>query len=275
MEKILNLLLSVLINDAANYIGSVFSDLSELTLHIENTLWGMTPGQMVTILNTLQKICLGLCIAMIIFKFLKKGFETYVLWTDGDADADPILLTTCFFKALATVLAFPIVYSFFTEIVALSAEKIRLACVVPSSGQITISVSAGLFNTIGVFIALIMLIALYVQFLKRGVELFILRMAFPFGCLGLLDSDKAMYKAMTQKLIQCGATVVIQVALSQIAFSLIFSGHPIIGIGVVSATLATPKFLQEFVIQGTSGNISGNMYQAVKIFQIVKSSISK
>jgi hypothetical protein len=31
-------------------------------------------------------------------KFLKKGFETYVLWTEGDADADPLLLLTNFLK---------------------------------------------------------------------------------------------------------------------------------------------------------------------------------
>nr|WP_242836692.1 conjugal transfer protein TrbL family protein [Clostridium sp. BNL1100] len=32
-----------------------------------------------------------MAVAMIILKFLKKGFEAYVLWTEGDADADPLL----------------------------------------------------------------------------------------------------------------------------------------------------------------------------------------
>ena len=37
-------------------------------------------------------------------KFLKKGFETYVLWSDGDADEEPIAILTNFFKAMACLL---------------------------------------------------------------------------------------------------------------------------------------------------------------------------
>lgn len=44
----------------------------------------------------IMPISYGVGISLIILKFLKKAFDIYVLWTDGDPDADPFLLLTNF-----------------------------------------------------------------------------------------------------------------------------------------------------------------------------------
>lgn len=45
----------------------------------------------VDLFQSLFDIVFGFGVSLIVLKFLKKGFETYVLWSDGDADEEPIL----------------------------------------------------------------------------------------------------------------------------------------------------------------------------------------
>ena len=47
----------------------------------------------------IMPISYGVGISLIILKFLKKAFDIYVLWTDGDPDADPFLLLMNFVRA--------------------------------------------------------------------------------------------------------------------------------------------------------------------------------
>ena len=293
MDKILEFLFTPIINDGAAWLGQMFKGLAMMTLFIENSLPTMVsnnavPGsnpelqQVANILQVamskLQILCLGMAVSMIVLKFLKKGFETYVLWTDGDPDTDPLLLTTNFFKALAMAMVFPVLYGYLADITQWMSDQVREVCGISSSYQLldpASLISTGLFNIISVLVAIIMLIVLYLQFGKRGIEMFVLRLAYAIGCVGLIDSDKAMYKAMTQKLYQCCATIVVQVGLSQLALSVIVSGHPIIGIFIVSAALSTPKFLQEFMVPSGSGVNANTIYQVSRMYQMAKGVLKK
>jgi len=294
LDKLLELLFSPVINDGASWLGQMFKGLAIITLYIENSLPEMIKNDSLSgssqqvlenaanilsvAMSKLQVLCLGMAIAMIILKFLKKGFETYVLWTDGDPDADPLLLSTSFFKALAMAMAFPVLYGYLSDITQSFSESVRAVCGLASSYELLNPeslLSAGLFNTFGVLVAIIMLIVLFLQFVKRGVEMFVLRLAFPIGCVGLIDSDRAMYKAMCQKLFQCCATIVVQVGLSQLSLSVIIAGHPIIGIAIVSAALSTPKFLQEFMVPSGGGVNANTIYQVSRMYQMAKGVLTK
>ena len=293
LDKILELLFTPVINDGAAWLGKMFNSLALLALYIENamptifesdTLTGVTVdaemvGNVVNIMSTamslLQKICLGVAVSLIVIKFLKKGFETYVLWTDGDPDSDPLLLITNFFKALAMAMVFPVLYGYFADITQAFSDKVKAACTVNSVFDVITVMGTGLFYIIGVLVALVLLLVLYLQFIKRGVEMFVLRLAIPIGCVGLLDSDHAMYKAMIQKLFQCAATIIVQVGLAQLALSIILAGHAIIGIAVVSAALSTPKFLQEFMVPSGGGVNTNTIYQVSRMYQMAKGVLTK
>jgi hypothetical protein len=293
LDKLLELLFTPTINDGAAWLGRMFKDLALLSLYIENSISVLFESDTVsalsantdlankavnimsTAMSALQKVCLGIAVSMIILKFFKKGFETYVLWTDGDPDADPLLLTTNFFKALAVAMSFPVLYGYLADITQAFSDSVKNACTVDSAFDVVTVSGAGLFYIIGLLVAVIMLLVLYLQFIKRGVEMFVLRLAIPIGCVGLLDSDHAMYKAMMQKLYQCAATIVVQVGLAQLALSVILAGHAIIGIAVVTAALSTPKFLQEFMVPGSSGINSATIYQVSRMFQMAKGVLTK
>lgn len=98
MEYILVLLIVALLNGAIAYIDGLMEGIIPLTLYAEqymSTLAG------VDLFQSLFDIVFGFGVSLIVLKFLKKGFETYVLWSDGDADEEPIAILTNFFKAMA------------------------------------------------------------------------------------------------------------------------------------------------------------------------------
>ena len=65
--------------------------------------------------SLLMPVSYGFGISLIILKFLKKAFDIYVLWTDGDPDADPFLLLTNFVRAVGTALIFQWLYGLFVD----------------------------------------------------------------------------------------------------------------------------------------------------------------
>lgn len=196
LEVLLVLLIAAILTRCLTYSNSILKGLVPMTLHAEQ--------YMATMLGTdgfteVFKIFFGFGVSLIVLKFLKKGFETYILWTEGDADADPLLLLTNFFKSLAVAVSFPVLYGWLAEIVDELTNKLLTAIGNGMQENFTTYVngisSAGLFTGIVALIFFIVFFSLYVQFLMRGLEILILRIGMPLACVGLLDSDKGVFRA--------------------------------------------------------------------------------
>ncbi|QQZ61146.1 hypothetical protein JI735_33005 [Paenibacillus sonchi] len=95
MEKILLLLVVALLNGALIYMDTLLKDILPISLYAEKYMT-LTTGT--NLLESLYDILFGFGVAVMILKFLKKGFEIYVLWTDGDPDEEPLFLLTNFFE---------------------------------------------------------------------------------------------------------------------------------------------------------------------------------
>ena len=166
-----------------------------LTLYAEqymSTLAG------VDLFEALFDIVFGFGVSLIILKFLKKGFETYVLWSDGDADEEPIALLTNFFKAMAVAVCFPTMYGWLAGIVEEMSNKmleaIGLATAYDWAGWVSGISTLGLVTAIFGLVFVIVYFILYFQFLMRGLEILILRVGMPLACVGLIDNDKGVFK---------------------------------------------------------------------------------
>lgn len=222
----------------------------------------------------LFKMFFGYGVSLIILKFLKKGFEIYILWTDGDADADPILLLTNFFRAMAIAIAFPTIYGWFAEIIEKATTDILVAIglnmgMTPAAISNSIA-TLGLFPAIMTLVFFIIYIFLYIQFLKKGLEILILRVGLPLACTGLMDADKGVFKTYIQKFVQSFFTVLIQVVLAKIGLSLMLNNHVLWGIACLLLALKTPRFLQEFLIVSSSGGGMQGVYSSVRMVQMAK-----
>ena len=274
MEILLVLLISAILTGCLAYVNDILSGLVPMALNAENymsTISGYNGFTEVT------NIIFGFGISLIVLKFLKKGFETYVLWTEGDADADPLLLLTNFFKSLAVAISFPILYGWLVEIVNELTNKLLAAIGFGMQEDFSTLISgiasAGLFTAIVALIFFIVFFFLYIQFLMRGLEMLILRIGIPLACVGLLDSDKGVFRTYIQKFFQSTLSVIIQIVLAKLGVVLMLNAHVFWGLAAVILSVKTPKFLQEFMITsgGSSSGAMGTVYQSVRLVQIAKS----
>lgn len=273
MEVLLILLISAILTGCLSYVNNIITGLVPMALNAENFMSTLAGNNG---FNQVFNIFFALGISLIVLKFLKKGFETYVLWTEGDSDADPLLLLTNFFKALAVAVSFPVLYGWLVEIVNEMTNKLLSAIGIGMQEDFSTLISgiasAGLFTAIVSLIFFIVFFFLYVQFLMRGLEMLILRIGLPVACVGLLDSDKGVFRTYMQKFFQSTFSIIIQIALAKLGVGLMLNAHVFWGLAAVMLSVRTPKFLQEFMIT-SGGNPSGAMgtvYQTVRLVQIAK-----
>ena len=273
MEYILVLLIVALLNGAIAYIDSLLTDIVPLTLYAEKY---MTTLSGTNITEELFNILFGFGVSLIVLKFLKKGFETYVTWTDGDADEEPLSLLTNFFKAMAVAICFPTIYGWLGQIVEEMTNQLLAAIGASTSYNWSAWVSgissAGLVTAIFGLVFIICYFILYFQFLMRGLEIMILRIGVPLACVGLLDNDRGVFKAYSQKFIQSTLAVVIQISLSKLGVGLMLNMHVFWGVACMILAIRTPKFLGDFLITtgGGGGGAVNNVYHSVRLVQMAR-----
>lgn len=132
--------------------------------------------------------------------------------------------------------------------------------------------SAGIFTAIVSLIFFIVFFFLYIQFLMRGLEILILRIGVPLACVGLLDSDRGVFRSYIQKFFQSTLAVIIQIVLAKLGVGLMLNAHVFWGLAAVILSVRTPKFLQEFMIisGGSPSGAMGTVYQSVRLVQMAK-----
>jgi hypothetical protein len=274
LEYILILLIVALLNGAIAYIDSLLTDIIPMSLYAEKY---MTTLAGVDLFQSLFNIVFGFGISLIVLKFLKKGFETYVLWTDGDADEEPISLLTNFFKAMAVTVCFPTLYKWMADIIQDMTGKLLQAIGAATDYDWTAWVtgisSAGIVTALFGLIFIIVYFILYFQFLMRGLEILILRVGIPLACVGLLDNDRGIFKSYFNKFFQSMLAVVIQLVLCKLGVGLMMNMHVFWGVACMILAVKTPKFLQDFLVTtgGGGGGIVNNVYHSVRLVQMAKS----
>lgn len=267
MEKILLLLIVAILNGALIYMDTLLKDIIPISLYAERFM-SLSTG--VDLAESLYDILFTFGIALMILKFLKKGFEIYVLWTDGDPDEEPLFLLINFFRAMAVAVCFPTIYSWLAQIVE-ELTDLLLNAIGQSTNydwQVWVEVisSAGLVTAIFGLIFVICFFILYFQFLMRGLEMFILRVGIPLACAGLLDNDRGIFRAYAQKFMQSMLAVVIQIALAKLGVGLMLQNHVFWGMACMVLAVRTPRFLSDFLITtGGGGGIVNNVYHSVRL----------
>ena len=152
-----------------------------------------TLGVQVISLDNLKMLIFSFALSLIILKFIKKGFDIYILWTEGEADTPPLTFIIYFLKAVVVLLASTILYDWLVSVVQSFGQEMLNSLNVAQTMDITTQMAslagAGLFSAIMALIALILLFVLWVQFIIRGAEIFILKLGFPLACVGLVNAD--------------------------------------------------------------------------------------
>ena len=115
MEKILSDLLSSIISGANSIIDSLLNNLMETCFYPERTMLSASASGVQISLNGLKSIILSFAIALIILKFLKKGFDLYVLWTEGESELPIGTYLMYFVRAVVIALSFDFLFDLLIE----------------------------------------------------------------------------------------------------------------------------------------------------------------
>ncbi len=272
------LLITAILSGCLVYVDTLLEGLVPMVLYSEkymDTLLGINA------IESIFDIFFGFGISLIILKFLKKGFDRYILWQDGDSDTEPAIMLVGFLKALAIAISFPTMYGWLATIIQdMSNELINIISgdmATDFSAIVSGIATAGIFTGIVSLIFFICFFLLYIQFLTRGLEIMILRIGLPLACVGLMDRDNGVFKSYLQKFFQSTLGVLIQIVLAKMGVGLMLNAHAFWGVAAMILAIKTPKFLQEFLIISGSGNggMMNKVYSTARIYQMSKAIFKK
>jgi len=232
--------------------------------------------------SALFNLFFGFGVSLIVLKFLKRGFDIYVGWSDGDPDTDPFSLVIGFLRAMAVALCFPILYD---ALVSVTQQMIDQTMSIIGNlmdqqsivDYIVNIINVNLFQSIIGLLVIIIYLILWVQFMMRGIEMMVLRIGVPIVCTGLIDSDKGIFAPYMKKFFLNAATVLIQIALIKLSLTVMLLGNAIYALAIGFVAMRTPKFLQEFMlnVSGAGGSVINTVYHTSRLFQMAKGIIKK
>jgi hypothetical protein len=278
LEVILVLLIVAVLNGCLAYVDGMLEGIVPLALNAEQY---MTNISGTSLMESLTQVFFGFGVSLIILKFVKKGFDTYVLWNGSDAEEEPYYLVINFVKALAVAVCFPVIYGWMAEIITDMSTQILDAVGAGTAytwaAWVSGISSAGLVTAIFALVFLICYFLLYFQFLARGLEMLILRVGIPIACVGLLDNDSGVFKNYFATFIKSMLSVVVQIALAKLGVGLMMNMHVFWGVACMMLALKTPRFLSEFVIPATGGGggAVNNVYHSVRLIGMAKNLMKK
>lgn len=230
----------------------------------------------------LKTVVLGFGISLIVLKFLKKGFDTYVVWSD-DAASDPMQLMTNFIKALVVALSFSVFYDWMYDIlqefntmisknISADVQMDLKTTILRGIGVAGNNITGNAYMLILAAVFLILIIALYIQLVGRGFENFVLRVGMPIAAAGLIEQNKGVFAGYMNKLFQSTISVIVQLGLIKLALVLIANVNIITAIACLFAAMKTPKLLQEFMVAGGGGGLNLNtVYYTGQMARMIKS----
>ena len=209
----------------------------------------------------------ALSLGIAIMLFLKKGFEIYILWNDGDSDLDPVVFLASFIKMTVVIVWFSSAYGYGVEVATNIFNKLLESI----TGNVTgkdflagllnfVDLNNGFLFIIFIVVLLINAIRLVIQFFGRGIELFILRIGVPLAALDMLNADSVAWRAYIKKIVQITLTLELQIFLFFLSLMIPINGikNFIFAIAIQLTAIKLPSFLSELLVvsAGNGGLIS-------------------
>lgn len=269
MTKILEALLTDFFGDAFPLADIIFQKLINIVFWVENHISDGSIFENTVIESNKSELFFGKMfqittvfgISFLIFKFLKKIFDTYIVGSDGDPTCSVENIVIGFCKALIIIFSFNFLYEVFVNIsVDFTNKMLDVVGLVTKPSLMEIFkkffLGSGLFMLLGLLVFFICYLVLVFQFIKRGLEMLILRLGVPIACVGLIDSDNGVFAPYIKIFIQNSVTIVIQLAMIKLGFGVIANGNIFFGIACMIMGIKTPQFLQQFMIGLGSGGIN-------------------
>lgn len=272
MTSIFSSFLGDLLNDAFSDFDGVMLWILNGMLYVEK-LTDTAVSSIVTtsVISGLYQFIYAFAGGLLLLKFLFKGFEIYILWRDGDPDNSPQDMLIGGIEGTAVTLCFPYLYDIMAGATVYFAtgimDRLGLSAGTTSVAPFDVLGFTGktLFLLILLVVYLVLLVYMLIKLIQRGFELLILRLGVPIACMGLIDSDKGLFKGYMQTFFKTMFTSVIQINMMSLSLRVIVTPsflNVISGIAIIATALGAPLLMQQMLIPTGGGGLGQKIYSA-------------
>lgn len=215
-----------------------------------------------------------LAFTLLVLKVMNEAFQTYILYQNGDPDADPTNLLIRTAQSVAVIATLPdivlFIFNFGTKLVLDVANlSTGETDILTWASMITAALmTAGLPIIILCIVMVIMFLIVAIQSLIRGGELALMAVLGPIMALNLTADNRSMWSAWFKQLIIICTAQAIQLFMLKGALALVTTGV-LTDTGLLTVfawlwvTVKVPKWLQQFSYStGFTGAIGGTAKQA-------------
>lgn len=218
-------------------------------------------------------------LGLVLVLYLKKGFEIYVLGIDGDSTLDPMVQVISLGKIIFIIASFNTIFDMAVDIMVLLTTKLfpqATASDIVLENLLHLT-TPSIITIILDTIALITFLRLVFSFVKRSLELFILRIGVPLAALGLLSSNHGVWDMYVKKIIQEMISVSLQSFLLFLGLKIINMNllATITGLVVMGTALRLPQFLSELLVMPAQSNGFGRLHSGLMMINSIKGLVGK
>lgn len=273
MTDMLVELIQNFIGGAESTLNSVFNSMLNLVFFIERELTYIPEGQVLSVskldFNSIYKIVVDYATYLLVIVFIVKAIKIYFMMRDGDNEQNPIHLVIGMLKAVIVMICFKEIYSIGVGIVSSFLNSILNVINIDSMNlaeALSNNIQGGIFTAVACLVLLICWLLLICQFIMKGIELLVMRIAIPFATIGLLNSDDGVFPDYIRSFLMTAFTLVIQLSLLNISIVTLMTNKLIYGIGIAVVAVNTPMIMGRYMVKpsGNPINAIGNTARSMR-----------
>lgn len=250
------------ISGSESTLNSIFNSMLNLVFYIERELMyipqGVILAQARVDFNQIYQVVFNFATYLLIIVFIAKAIKTYFLMREGDSDQNPVHLVIGMLKAIIIMICFKEIYTIGVGIVEEFLNSILNVMPIQNANlaeELLNNIQGGIFTAVACLVLLICWLLLICQFIMKGIELLVMRIAIPFASIGLLNNDGGVFPDYIRSFLMTAFTLIIQLSLLNLSIVTLLTNKLIYGIAIAVVAVNTPMIMSKYMIKPSASPV--------------------
>jgi len=250
------------ISGSESTLNSIFNSMLNLVFFIERELMYIPQGailaQAKVDFNQIYQVVFNFATYLLVIVFIVKAIKTYFMMREGDSDQNPVHLVIGMLKAVIIMICFKEIYTIGVGIVEEFLNSILNVMPMQNTNlaeALSNNIQGGIFTAVACLVLLICWLLLICQFIMKGIELLVMRIAIPFSTIGLLNSDGGVFPDYIRSFLMTAFTLVIQLSLLNLSIITLLTNKLVYGIAIAVVAVNTPMIMSKYMIKPSASPV--------------------
>lgn len=250
------------ISGSESTLNSIFNSMLNLVFYIERELMYIPQGAILAEakvdFNQIYQVVFNFATYLLVIVFIAKAIKTYFMMREGDSDQNPVHLVLGMLKAIILMICFKEIYTIGVGIVEEFLNSILNVMPMQNTNlaeALSNNIQGGIFTAVACLVLLICWLLLICQFIMKGIELLVMRIAIPFASIGLLNSDGGVFPDYIRSFLMTAFTLVIQLALLNLSIITLLTNKLVYGIAIAVVAVNTPMIMSKYMVKPSSSPV--------------------